>query len=883
MTTPPLPRVESEIQPSATPALSQSESGSEIQPPPTSTNANGAPLAQIRAEREPCPDWKINKNEVPNADNHEKEEARNLALKKKKAESKQESRKRKRNAEASNLEHIPAAPGQKHTFYYAPVKCAFLKNLWDVNQPVCSGTYQSIAKQFIKRFGRNLPLKQDPNPAINYEPYLVNDFPEDEQAGEQARRNAFDGKLSSFLGSWCCNHFTAKVENKPLMKAVLSNIAKPSPSSGRMKDPALEYGKQNWEELREGFYTKNPTAMQDDPHFLPDVNLYKQRRFDELPESKRMEWVNKMKEELAERTAPLNTNADDPHIAANELWGKKMEVLPGIAAGIANTFGMACIIFLSGLVGSDNGNIDVTSRQYIPPSQLYADMDPVGFEGIQKRLINFAEQHFPPEFCEATSPSTSTALVAASTSTPRASTNSLGPATTSNPAALTSTPVASTSTPVALTSTPAASTSTLTSNPGALKSPPEAASTSTPTALMATPVTLTDTAHLTNTAEVPPTSSTGTAPASPSTVPAASTSTPAASTSTSMSNPGALTSPPEAASTSTPAALTATPVTLTDTAHLMNTAEVPPTSSTGTAPASPSTALEASSTKTPITPTATPAGVATSTAASDASTPVVEPMKTTSSGTIINQACWTRLMVDPVLIITIAMRMGILEGGETIKYFGGQDTNTTQNAQFYQGYAPLSYGTASHSQFPSVGMDQFNAVPFPQDFGAFPAGINSMDVFPTISPFAPVRLPQFPAHMGQAPASPFTHVGATPGFAQHHISQSSPGMEQLPASQFGTAESQLPPPAYESIDPASQVASVSASAMEHTTDASETADTASQETTTPAADVGNREGKQKRVQTEKALASAAESQVLGQGRGGGRSRNSRGGKSQEVA
>ncbi|KAE9391150.1 hypothetical protein BT96DRAFT_945611 [Gymnopus androsaceus JB14] len=201
-------------------------------------------------------------------------------------------------------------------------------------------------------------------------------------------------------------------------------------------------------------------------------------------------------------------------IIAIGLWERRMQVLPSFVEALANGFGMGCIVFLYGPVGSDNGKMDVT--------RLYADMDPVGFEDFQQRLMKFSEQRFPPEFGEARSAAYSAQRAGTSTS---ASTSTSTVASTSTPleAASTSTPAASTSTVAASTSTPleAASTSTaaaLTSTPAAPTSTP-AASTSTVAASTSTPLDSTA-AALTST------------PAAPTITPAASTSTVAASTST---------------------------------------------------------------------------------------------------------------------------------------------------------------------------------------------------------------------------------------------------------------------------------------------------------------------------------------------------------------
>lgn len=215
MATPALPQTECGAQPAATPALPQSESGSGAQPAPTNTNASATPLIQTRAPRQPCPVWKIYKSE--NNDDRGNVHEESAQKKKQKAQTKAQSRKRKREAAEANIEHVPGTPGQKHTFYGAPVKYAFLKNLWETSQPIRPGSYRvvrgsthpshplanvqtlKIVSKFVHKFGRNLALKQDPDPGINYEPYSVNDYPEDTRLEEQERRAAFDKDFSSVM------------------------------------------------------------------------------------------------------------------------------------------------------------------------------------------------------------------------------------------------------------------------------------------------------------------------------------------------------------------------------------------------------------------------------------------------------------------------------------------------------------------------------------------------------------------------------------------------------------------------------------------------------------------------------------------------------------
>ncbi|KAE9402532.1 hypothetical protein BT96DRAFT_918201 [Gymnopus androsaceus JB14] len=198
MNTPALPQTECGAQPVATPDLTQSDSSAGAQPAPTNPDP-AIPLIRTRAPREHCPIWKIYKADHHDDANEASAEARLLAQKKQKAQTKTQNRKRKREAVEANIEY-------KQTFHGAPVKYAFLKNLWENSQPIRPGTYQVVShstrpSHLIANFGRNLALKQDPDPEINYEPYSVNDYPENEQSDEQARRIAFDRELGSFLGA----------------------------------------------------------------------------------------------------------------------------------------------------------------------------------------------------------------------------------------------------------------------------------------------------------------------------------------------------------------------------------------------------------------------------------------------------------------------------------------------------------------------------------------------------------------------------------------------------------------------------------------------------------------------------------------------------------
>lgn len=57
--------------------------------------------------------------------------------------------------------------------------------------------YGQLARDFIRMFGRNLPLEKDPDPDIDYTPYKVEDFPEAERRDERFRRSAWEGNLEA--------------------------------------------------------------------------------------------------------------------------------------------------------------------------------------------------------------------------------------------------------------------------------------------------------------------------------------------------------------------------------------------------------------------------------------------------------------------------------------------------------------------------------------------------------------------------------------------------------------------------------------------------------------------------------------------------------------
>lgn len=121
-----------------------------------------------------------------------------------------------------------------------------------------------------------------------------------------------------FLSGWCRNQFKGKNENKSLVQGILTNITKPSPSTSRVKDPALEWGTQNWDdELKEQFYIEYPDIDQTDPNFLPLVRAFKKRKFEELPEIERMGWIQKMKDNVAEQSTKLSEPTES-HTRANE-------------------------------------------------------------------------------------------------------------------------------------------------------------------------------------------------------------------------------------------------------------------------------------------------------------------------------------------------------------------------------------------------------------------------------------------------------------------------------------------------------------------------------------------------------------------------------------
>lgn len=92
-----------------------------------------------------------------------------------------------------------------------------------------------------------------------------------------------------------------------MVQGILKNMTKSSsPSTSRAKDPALEWGNQNWDnELKEQFYTENPDIDQTNPTFLPLVRSSKKRKFEELPEDERAHWIQKMKDDVEEKSMNL--------------------------------------------------------------------------------------------------------------------------------------------------------------------------------------------------------------------------------------------------------------------------------------------------------------------------------------------------------------------------------------------------------------------------------------------------------------------------------------------------------------------------------------------------------------------------------------------------
>lgn len=198
--------------PAQTDSLGQPALTSTSATPLTKTEASATPITLPRAPLEHCPIWKVYRGVD---DQDEDEEARVLAQKKQKSENKKLNRKRKKDAIAANTEYVAGTPGQRNTFCKADVKYAFLQSAWEEFQPIVNGSYQAvripllisacqlpanvqplkIANKFVNRFGRNLPLRQDPDPGINYEPHSVNLYPEHERIAEQARRVEFDKGL----------------------------------------------------------------------------------------------------------------------------------------------------------------------------------------------------------------------------------------------------------------------------------------------------------------------------------------------------------------------------------------------------------------------------------------------------------------------------------------------------------------------------------------------------------------------------------------------------------------------------------------------------------------------------------------------------------------
>ena len=131
---------------------------------------------------------------------------------------------------------------------------------------------------FLQCFSRNLLLSKEPDENINYSPYKVEEFPEEERETESACRSAYDTKLErislsithhtyhlfnplQFLSNWGRTYTTAKTSEKGLVKTVMSafKTVAGQPSKSPTMNPETEYGKRYWHQgLRKKYHKAHP-------------------------------------------------------------------------------------------------------------------------------------------------------------------------------------------------------------------------------------------------------------------------------------------------------------------------------------------------------------------------------------------------------------------------------------------------------------------------------------------------------------------------------------------------------------------------------------------------------------------------------------------------
>lgn len=100
------------------------------------------------------------------------------------------------------------------------------------------------------------------------------------------------------------------------MGAMRSSAKPPRSTTRATKNPASEYTKRHWPELRDAFRAEHPEGVEKNM-FLKELQIFTKRKFEELSEEDCLDWIQQLQEE-AEQSVRLNNETNDEHSRANQ-------------------------------------------------------------------------------------------------------------------------------------------------------------------------------------------------------------------------------------------------------------------------------------------------------------------------------------------------------------------------------------------------------------------------------------------------------------------------------------------------------------------------------------------------------------------------------------
>ncbi|KIK52917.1 hypothetical protein GYMLUDRAFT_64025 [Collybiopsis luxurians FD-317 M1] len=194
-------------------------------------------------------------------------------------------------------------PGRANAFQNAPVKYEWLLKHVELFKDR-SRKHLALASAFVQKFGRNLPLHQDPDPQLNYQLYHINEYLEEEQKDEDNCRVRYNRELYRFLSYWVSNNNSTKKETKILGREMAKVAKEVKLGSSRAKpcqlDKVQEYGKCHWPLLKDEFAQSQKESGGSQRKCLANIQAFRQEKWSKLPEKMQHNFEELLEKEYQE-------------------------------------------------------------------------------------------------------------------------------------------------------------------------------------------------------------------------------------------------------------------------------------------------------------------------------------------------------------------------------------------------------------------------------------------------------------------------------------------------------------------------------------------------------------------------------------------------------